>query len=146
MPLFDYACGGGHVTERFYGMGEAPHRVRCWCRKLARRVYSTVTVCRGACAFEPHYNPCLDAVVTSEREMRDVEKKLEDTTGIRAVPYEPVRKRPDNWKETGLRAHQGAELANAATEEIIPGDGVPEGGGWGREFEGEDGVAEEVTM
>lgn len=146
MPNYEFACPSGHRVERFYRMSDdIPVRVRCRCRKLARRVYSTIRVSRGACAFEPHYNVCLDEVVTSERHMKDVEARLYGERGIKAVPYEKVRERPADWLEKGAASHRGAELANAQTEELIPGDGVPEGGGWGREFEGEEGEAVEVT-
>lgn len=111
-----------------------PQRVKCPCGKMARRIVShSISFSRGACAFEPHFNVCLGEPVYSERHMRDVEKRLEDRTGIRAVPYEKVRDRSSDWQEKGQAGARGAALANAQTDEP-----------WGREYDGEEGVAEEV--
>jgi hypothetical protein len=129
MPLYPFRCAAGHETERFYHMTDKrPTTVRCRCGKRARRAVVRPGLIRGALSFEAHYNPCVDRVVTSDRDFNDAVKRQEDLTGTKLSPYEgPVRPRSDNWKQKGAAAAE----AVARMEH--------------REFAGEDGLAEEVV-
>lgn len=44
MPIYEYQCGNGHVTDHFFKIADKPARVRCDCGTWADSIMSAVAV------------------------------------------------------------------------------------------------------
>jgi putative FmdB family regulatory protein len=95
MPLYDFACEKGHVTEEFFTMkGPRPKTVKCGvCRMEAHRVYSAPVVVDD---FPEHFNISVGEVVKNRAHMRRIQKErgLKDYDPVPGSPgYELVEHR-----------------------------------------------------
>lgn len=75
MPLYEYQCGDGHVTEKFFPITAEtrPKSVRCGtCPRLAKRVYSLAGVVPD---FPEHYNWSFGCIVKNRAHHKELQRK-----------------------------------------------------------------------
>jgi hypothetical protein len=74
MPLYDFVCRAGHVTEKLYSMNaKHPQSVRCGtCLGRARRIFFTPTVVPD---FPEHYNWSFGCVVKNRAHHRQLQQE-----------------------------------------------------------------------
>lgn len=87
MPLYDFQCKNGHVTEKFYRMKDArPRSVRCGsCQSRASRIYSRAAVQDD---FPEHYNWSIGEVVRNRAHLKQIQRDrgLQDWQPVKESP------------------------------------------------------------
>lgn len=74
MPIYEYQCEKGHVTEKFRGMNDRhPKTVKCKsCPGRAKRIYSRPGVVPD---FPDHYNWSMGCVVKNRAHHKQIQKE-----------------------------------------------------------------------
>jgi putative FmdB family regulatory protein len=87
VPLYDYQCGAGHLTEKVRPMkGPHPRTVKCGsCRRRATRIYSRPAVKPD---FPEHYNWSMGCVVKNRKH----HERLQRERGLK--DWEPRKESP----------------------------------------------------
>lgn len=53
MPIYEYECSEGHVTEDFQAKMNPKRRIRCHCKKMARKIISRSNFNNGLGIYWP---------------------------------------------------------------------------------------------
>lgn len=73
MPLYDFACEQGHVTEKYFGMNDVKSAECSTCGGPTRRIFSRAAVVDD---FPEHYNVSMGCVVKNRKHHRALQKEL----------------------------------------------------------------------
>lgn len=110
MPLHDFECPAGHVTEEVVGAGI--EQILCrHCPDLAQRVFLRAPM--GIVRPDIHYTSPIDG-----REITSVQARLEDLARSDCVPYEPGIKQDQERKRMESEAALERSVDNTVDREI----------------------------
>lgn len=73
MPLYDFSCEQGHVTEKFFGMNDEKSTECSTCGGPTRRIFALAGVVPD---FPEHFNISLGRVVKGRQHLRQLQKQL----------------------------------------------------------------------
>lgn len=99
MPLYEYQCGDGHVTEKFFPITAEtrPQSVRCaTCPRRANRVYSLAGVVPD---FPEHFNWSFGCIVKNRAHHKALQKKhgVQDWEPVKPSSLTEKQRKGANW-------------------------------------------------